>query len=225
MNNNGNILINQIIADGSSFYFKELVPLCVHDDHSQLLTKNKDNIFWSSIDLSINILVNNKFKDTDIYYDHGRLGIGRNPLFNYVVDLAVPKNTRMTAFHVGDGSFGFSMGNGTGSGFLPEIIGIGSNEIDAGLCFIGVAGNNLESNIPLIKLDGRNTYGQKLSNRPIVGITSGNYYEYVLLIDSSGNININGNVNTNDVILNGISLLDMIEELRKEIKYLKTKII
>lgn len=212
MDNNGNIILNQIVIDNSLFSFKEIIPLYEYSDNPQTLIKYQDgSISWCSIDLSLNLVINNRFKDTDIYYDNGRIGLGRLPLFNYKVDIAVPKNTLMTAFHIGDGSFGFSMGNGTTSGFIPEIIGIGSDENDAGLYLVGIAANDISSNIPLIILDGRNSGGLKLTNRPILGITSGIYNEYSVLINANG-----------DIILNGISLLETIAYLQRQINGLKS---
>jgi hypothetical protein len=214
MNNNGNILLTQIIVENSLNTFKEFVPVYDSSCNSQTLIRQLDgNIRWLNIDLSLNILVNNKFLGTDIYYDKGRIGLGRQPLRNYKVDIEVSSNKIITAFHVGDGSYGFAMGNGTTDGFVPEIIGIGSNENDAGLYFVGIAGNDVSSNVPLILLDGRNFGGTKLTNRPILGITSGNYNEYSVLIQSNG-----------DIILNGLSLLEILADYQKQINDLKAKI-
>jgi hypothetical protein len=225
MDNNNNILLKQIKIDSSSFSFKEIIPNYTYTDLDQMLTKDKDgNIFWVGLDLSLNLIVNNKFKETDIYYADGRIGIGRYPLYNYKIDVAVPKDTVITAFHIGDGSFGFSMGNGTLNGFIPEIIGIGSDENDTGLYFVGIAGNNKSSNIPLIILDGRNTYNAKLTNRPILGITSANYDEYSVLIDAFDNLNVKGNISASDIVFNNISLIKIINEIQEQLSNLKTKI-
>ena len=185
MSNNGNIILNQIVIDGSLIKYLEIVP--------------------------------------DIYYDKGRIGLGRYPLFNYKVDLSVPKDTLLTAFHIGDGSFGFSMGNGTTQGFIPEIIGVGSDENDAGLYFIGISGNDVSSSIPLVIIDGRNTFGDRLTNRPIFGITSGNYNEYVLVVDAEGNIEINGEVSVKSLKINGESVINIINNLQDQINELKNK--
>lgn len=224
--NDHNILLHQIIIEGSSFSFKEVIPYYNPEiNKTQVLAINQDkNLLWSPIDLCINLIVNNKFKDTNIYYDDGRIGIGRSPLFNYKVDVAIPKDTLMTAFHIGDGSFGFSMGNGATSGFIPEIIGIGSNENDTGLYFVGIAGNNKASNVPLLIMDGRNAYNEKLNNRPIFGITSGDYLNYSVLLDASNNLKVKENIYAADVMLNNISLIKIIEELQGQINELKTKI-
>jgi len=224
MINKGNIILNQIIFDNSLFSLKEIVPEYSYTDTYQYLTQDKkNNIFWSELDLSLNIIVNNKFKDTDIYYADGRIGINRYPLFNYKIDVAIPKDTIITALHIGDGSFGFSFGNGTSQGFIPEIIGIGSDENDTGLYFVGIAGNDKSSNIPLIVLDGRNTYNDKLTNRPILGITSANYNEYSVVVDTSHNLNVKGNISATDIMINNLSLLEIIRDLQKQINELKLK--
>lgn len=224
INNDHNILLNQIIIDNSSFSFLEVIPSYSYTDTDQGLTRGKDgNIFWAELDTSLNLIINNKFKDTNIYYVNGRVGLNRFPLFNYKVDIAVPKNAIMTALHIGDGSFGFSMGNGTSQGFIPEIIGIGSDENDAGLYFVGIAGNDKPSNVPLILIDGRNAYNDKLNNRPIFGITSANYNEYSVMVDSLNNLSVKGNISGTDVMLNDISLIKIIKDLQTQIDYLKLK--
>lgn len=227
-NNLGNILLHQFVYGEYGVILKEVVPLCEvsesSDAHEVFLTKKGHDIYWTTLDLSLNVLVNNSFENTDIYYEYGRIGVGRSPLFNYKVDIAIPKNEKITAVHIGDGSYGFSLGNGTTSGFLPEIIGIGSDETDAGLYFLGIAGNNIASDVPLIILDARNTFGKILNNRPIFGITSGDYNNFKVLVDCFGNVKINGAIDTTDVIINGVSLLEKINDLQKQIEALKTKI-
>jgi len=203
------ILLTKIISDNAPQLFNELIPVF----------KQGSDTFWISLDLSLNTLVNNRIKNTDIYYESGRMGLGRYPLFNYRLDIAIPKNTLMTALHIGDGSVGFSLGNGTCEGFIPEIIGISSNKNDAGLYFVGMAGSSESSEIPLIVFDSRSTYNTKLTNRPIIGITSGRYDEYDVMIDVSGNLIVKS-----DIRLNDLSLLETIKELQKQIDYLKTKI-
>jgi hypothetical protein len=209
-----NIILTKILFNDNSFTFKEHIPQCLENNNTQALIRYCDgSILWSPIDLSLNLVVNNKFQNTDIYYDNGRVGVGRFPLFSYRVDLAIPKDTRMTALHIGDGSLGFSLGNGTNKGFLPEIIGVGGDKDDAGLYFVGIAGNEKPSDTPLLVFDGRDMYGNKLTNRPIFGVTSGNYNDFILMIDASGNL-----------ILNGISILDMINNLQRQIDGLKSQI-
>ena len=218
-----NILLHQILADGSSLSFKEFIPFCDASlNFPQILTIYEDgNLLWKPIELDFNIIVNSRLRDTNIYYVNGRLGIGRYPLYNYVLDVAIPKNTLMTAIHVGDGSFGFSLGNGTINGFTPEILGIGNTENDAGLYFIGMAGNDISSDIPLIIFDGRNTYNKKITNRPIWGITSGNYNQYLVLLDASINLNVKGNITANDIIINEDSLVSRLNYLQSQIDNLK----
>lgn len=188
--------------------------------------------------LDIAIIKDNKIIGTEIYNFDNRVGIGRKPLLSYKFDIAVPKNTLLTAFHVGDGSYGFSMGNGTWEGFVPEIIGMGSSEKDAGLYFLGKAGNNRSSDVPLIILDGRGVDNFPLKNRPILGITSANYNDYKLIIDQNGRIGVGkipeiyimeiaGVINAEDFIIEDLglkTLIDMVREQRREIELLKRKI-
>jgi len=222
--NNGNIILHQIYDMDDNFVIKEIIPYnAVLSDLAVLAKKDDTSIYWQNIDLSLNIVIDNKFKDTSIYYIDGKIGLGRSPLFTYTFDIAVPKNTITTAFHIGDGSYGFSMGNGTSNGFIPEIIGVGSNETDVGLYLIGIAGNNKSSNVPLVLVDGRDKYSRKLKNRPIFGITSNDYNNYGLLIDASYNLNINGNIYTHDIILDNISLRNLIQTLQDQINQLQQK--
>lgn len=220
-----NIILTQIIGTDSSYSFREIIPFSNENKYPQTLIKcDNENILWSPIDLSLNLVVNDKVKDTNIYYNEERIGVGRFPLHNYKVDIAIPKNTLMTAFHVGDGSFGFSMGNGTTKGFIPEIIGVGSEKDDAGLYFVGIAGNDEPSDIPLIVMDGRNTFSTQLNNRPIFGVTSGNYNDYAMLIDCSNNVAVKGNIKVSDVLIRNISLLKIIADLQQQLNELKTNI-
>jgi hypothetical protein len=224
INNDGNILLRQIIVDISSFIFLEVIPSYTYTDTKQVLTRKDKKIFWSELDASLNLIVNNRFKDIEVYYDDGRIGIGRFPLHTYRVDLAIPKDTQMTAFHIGDGTFGFSMGNGASKGYIPEIIGIGSGENEPGLYFVAIPGNDKASNIPLIVLDGRSAYNDKLTNRPIFGVTSANFNDYSVTVDSLDNLNVKGNISTTDLIINNISLIEIIQELQEQIDSLKNKI-
>lgn len=211
-----NLLLYQFSDNG----IKEIFPSFddKNSDVKYLSINNTGEVSWLSLDSSLNIVIN-KLNEHQIYIsDDNRIGIGRSPLFTYKIDLAVPKDTLMTAFHIGDGSFGFSMGNGTTSGFIPEIIGIGADENDTGLYFVGIAGNNVSSNIPLVIIDGRSTFNTKLSNRPIFGVTSANYNEYLMILDNKGNLKVE------DIILENESLKIKINRLIEDINYLKTKI-
>lgn len=195
----------------------------------------KDGKIEIECTLDFNVIEDNKIKGTDIYYKDGKIGISREPLHNYKFDIAVPENTLMTAFHVGDGQYGFSMGNGTSQGFIPEIIGMGSDENDAGLYFLGKAGNNLESDIPLIIMDGRSVTNSSLKNRPIFGITSGDYTTYKMLVDHEGRLGlgripeiykmeVQGTIKADDLVLGDLSvkaLIDVIKEHQEEIDNLK----
>lgn len=218
--------------DGSTLEWTQLV--------SDSLTVRYDN-GAIKIDASIDsrVIMNDKLRGTNIFYLDERIGVGRAPLHSYKIDVAVEENKLTTAFHIGDGKFGFSMGNGTNSGFIPEIIGMGADEYDAGLYFIGRAGNNIASPIPLIIIDARNHLNKKVTNRPILGITNAKYDSYEFIIDQNGlvgigkipknnKLEIQGNVQAYDFILDSsISITTMIKafiEQNKQIDILKDRI-
>jgi hypothetical protein len=176
-------------------------------------------------DCSVSLTQDGKIKGTDLFYERDSLGVGRKPLNNYKFDIAVPKNTLITAFHIGDGSAGFSMGNGTNNGFIPQIIGMGCDENDCGLYFIGRAGNNLSSETPLVVVDGRDLNDRSLTNRPIFGVSSGSYDDYKFLINHNGNFFSSGSAYVKDVQFNDDdeigSLKETIKNLLKRVKELE----
>ena len=174
----GNILLNQIIKDS----IKEIIPR--RDVSSGYLSIDENNMIkWIPKD--------EHFKHFNFYHKEGRIGLGREPLFTYKFDIKVDPDVLTTALHIGDGSAGFSFGNGTSNGFIPEIIGLGINKNDAGLYFLGKTNCFDGSNIPLIILDGRGPNGSKLTNRPILGITSADYLNYDFIINNDGKVGIN----------------------------------
>jgi hypothetical protein len=240
-----NILLHQINVEDNKTSFIEVIP----SFDSSISTKNllsidsSGNLSWMEPPEipeipNFEIIENDRIKSTEIFYKDGRIGVSRPPLKNYKFDIAVPPDTLMTAFHIGDGRSGFSFGNGASQGFIPEIIGMGFDENDAGLYFLGKAGNNLKSDIPLIIIDGRDAGHGTLRNRPILGVTSGDYSSYKFLIDSDGKIGIGkipkiykveveGSVDAKDFIIEGLSvraLIDIVKEHQKEIDRL-TKIL
>lgn len=240
---NKNILLNQINFDGGRLFFKEVIPVFDPSISPEkiLSLDSSGNILWLKLPEvhipeipEFHIIEDQKIKETDIFYKDGRIGISRFPLFNYKFDIAVPVNTLMTAFHVGDGHYGFSMGNGTTQGFIPEIIGMGSDENDTGLYLLGKAGNSLPSSVPLIILDGRSSAHESLSNRPILGVTSGDYLNYKLIVDQEGKVGIgkipeiykmevDGAIEAKDFIIDGLSiqaLITVVNDLQKEINRL-----
>ena len=247
---NENIIFHQIKKDGEKFSFLEIVPSFSEDPPEKILSLDSNgSLSWNKLSdfpeipefpriPEFEVIVDGRIKSTNIFYKDGRIGISRPPLHTYKFDIAVPENTLMTAFHVGDGSYGFSMGNGTSQGFIPEIIGMGSDENDAGLYFLGRSGNDLKSNIPLIVIDGRNNQNLSLKNRPILGITSGDYTQYKLLVDQEGKVGIgkipeiyklevNGSIQADDVVIENLSiraLIDVIKEHQEEIDRLNNKI-
>lgn len=263
-----NIILNQLLIKGKTIQIKEVSPFLNGIPPFALCLNENMDLCWNSfpvykieagkgIDISINSLgiikieasinfpplqssfiEDNKIKDTEIYWDNGQMGIGRYPLLSYHLDIAVSENLVSTAFHIGDGISGFSMGNGTNEGFLPEIIGMGKDEHDAGLYLLGRAGNNISSNIPLIIIDGRSNSDTKILNRPIFGITSAKYDDYKMIINQNGDmglgkipkiykLEVNGKIEAEDLILNKFSILNLIDIIKNhedEISKLKDEI-
>lgn len=231
-----NILLNQFIGKKNKLTIHELEPTFSNEQKDVKFLTFENDVQWSSINGSNNLIITkdgsgditldvsiDAFSGTEMYFSNGQIGVGRYPLFNYKVDIGVPENTRMTAMHIGDGTFGFSLGNATDTGFLPQIIGIGSDEDDAGLYFLGKTTIDLSSNIPLIIFDGRDASNEALTNRPIMGISSGSYTEYKFLIDQTGNVKVDGNINAKNITI--LDSSDNIQDLRQEIEDLKTRII
>jgi len=247
-NDHGNIILHQIKDDGK-ISIKEVKPILPSTPGLKALFLNEEKklqwidvfndngIIKISSPIITTIIQDDKLLGTNIYYKDGNLGIGRAPLHTYKFDIAVPINTQMTAVHIGDGKYGFSLGNGTSQGFIPEILGMGADENDAGLYFIGRAGNNLSSNIPLIVIDGRNCVDEPLTNRPILGVTNSKYNEYKFIIDQNGLVGIgkipktnmlevNGKIQAQDFILDSsVSIISLIIDLKNKISNLEKQLI
>lgn len=233
--NVGNIILHQIV--GAPYSIQEVKPTVNDPSVNSLLTLTNDkSLVWSRIEgiNGVNVINNNGvicidvsvdlFKDTNIYYQDGRVGFGRSPMYSYRMDIAVSENSLVTAIHIGDGKFGFSFGNGTQNGFIPEMIGMGSDENDAGLYLIGRAGNSIESIIPLIILDGRSQTNGKVLNRPILGVTNSNYTDYLFVIDHNGNAAINGVLFANNIVVGDVSLKEELEYCKREIDILNSTV-
>jgi len=234
MSQDKNVLLNQLLGK-NKFTIHELVPSLTNDLEDTKFLTFGDNINWSSIKGSDNLILTrdpsgdlildislNVFSGTEMYFRDGQIGIGRYPLHEYKVDISVPENTRMTALHIGDGTYGFSLGNATEEGFLPQIIGIGSDENDAGLYFLGKTTIDASSDTPLIIFDGRDGNNNALTKRPIMGISSGSYSNFKFLIDQIGNVKIDGNIEAKNITI--LDSSDNIQDLRQEIEDLKARI-
>lgn len=227
--NLGNLLLNRLSPGPSISEFVPDVELSSED--KSLSWDSSGNIRWKAQATPQSLL--SFIADVqEVHFDQTRIGIGRKPLHSYKIDLSVPVNTRMTAFHVGDGTFGFSLGNGTTQGFVPEIVGMGSDEEDAGLYLLGKTSSSLPSNVPLIVLDGRNIDNTPLKNRPILGITNGDYFNYKVIVDNEGNVGIgrtpeiyklevDGIIRAKDVMTDSSVSL---ESLKAEVDYLRTQL-
>jgi len=210
---------------------KEIIPTPLKSENDVgVLSYDKGKIKWipKLQESKPDLIKDGKIIDTNIYYLNERVGLGRPPMYSYRFDIAVPKNTLTTALHIGDGKHGFSLGNGTNDGFVPEIIGVSSSEKDVGLYFIGRAGNDKSSSIPLVVIDGRNCYHKELKNRPIFGISAGVYGEYKVLINQEGDIIANDFISDDISIKELLTIVEKQQEqivnLEKEIKELKNSL-
>lgn len=235
-----NIILTQINID-DNLSFNEYIPP-VNNGFSIL--SFSDDIYWSNIipskniilsyDASNNILLDcsiDAFNGTEMYFNEGRVGFGRNPLYKYKVDISVPEDTVSTALHIGDGTYGFSFGNATSSGFLPQIVGVGSDENDAGLYLLGKTIKEDDSSTPVIILDGRRVNDKPLQNRPIIGISSGSYTNFDFLINYDGttkmsnDLTVDGDIITDDILFSSsdgnLSLINEINDLKERLHILE----
>lgn len=250
-----NLLLNQISIDGNNVRINEVVPTFSNDGEGIQFLSHDGEVKWSSIQGSQSIIITNSstgdikidvsiaelgdpFEGTQMFFRDGQIGINRYPLYSYKFDIGVSVNMRTTALHIGDGLFGLSLGNATNEGFLPQIIGIGSDENDAGLYFIGKVIEGVDNSIPAIVFDARNANNEGVINRPILGIASGSYTDYKLLMNAQGNVGIGaepgiyklkvgGSIKTDNIIIDSsteiINLINEIQSLRERIKTLEEK--
>lgn len=206
---NNSVLLHQIRITDDKESIIEIWP--EFDTNDKLYLSITDgSVVWEEI----NPIIDGKLKNTNLYFTENRIGIGRKPLARYNFDIKAQSNKIETVFHVGDGSYGFSMGNGTSQGFIPEIIGLGSDENDAGLYFMGKTLSSVESNIPLIILGGLSPK----TNRPLLGITSGPYDKYEVLVDQ------NGVIHANDLNINNVSFTGLLKVISNQQKSINTLI-
>jgi len=250
---NKNLLLNQITnTENDKFSINEFIPPFSNNTPNIKFLTYDNSIKWTSIegsnnisiiknsngDIIIDASIKNSLEDTEVYFKDGQIGVGGLPLHSYKVDIRVPENTRTTAFHIGDGVYGFSMGNATDDGFLPQIVGIGSDKDDAGFYILGKAAFDTDSNIPAIILDGRNLDNSPLDHRPILGITSGSYTDYKVLVDASGHVGIgsppgiyklkvNGPIRSTTIVCDTsygvINLINEINDLKERLRILEEK--
>lgn len=181
---NHNILFNQIQIDSRGKRIKEIAPDYFGIETQHLSIDVEGTVHWA-VPNPINL--KGQLRNTNLYFNDSNIGIGRTPSFNSKLDIEANIDELSTIIHIGDGSVGFSMGNGTSKGFIPEIIGMGLDENDAGLYFLGKSRSELKSNIPLVIIGGLSPK----NNRPILGITTGKYDDYVVLIDQVGTVTVN----------------------------------
>ncbi|PCI38073.1 MAG: hypothetical protein COB53_05260 [Elusimicrobia bacterium] len=138
---------------------------------------------------------------------NGNVGIGTaNPNAKLVVADAVDSGAFQTTFHIGDGTNGLSIGNGTGGGYIPWIGGTGFDTNDQGLVLTGqvtAANDGVGNTNPVIVIDGRRTSGGgAIVNRPILRVAN-DWAASLLEIAANGNVSIGTSNPTEKLIVNG----------------------
>lgn len=197
---NNSLIFNQLLLEDGKVRFKEINP----EISNGYLEFRDGSVSWS---VPSPVDSDGKLIGTDLFFEGERMGFGRKPLLTYKVDLKTEENKLETVLHIGDGKHGFSMGNGTSEGFIPEIIGMGADHDDAGLYFLGKTTDERESDIPLVVIGGFSPKG----NRPILGVTAGNYNDYKFKIDNDGTVHAK-----NVQIIDSINMLELFEIIREQ---------
>ena len=233
--------LNALLPDTSNFVtFEDLPDFAGFASHHFVKTEIQDKIFKNILVVNENFnLNNNVLRLNSILDDKGKF-IGTENIYyinDNLFEIFLPENYLKTGLHIGNEKYGFSFGNGTTQGFIPQIIGMGSDDNDPGLYFIGKSKDKDKSNIPVVVIDGRDQNNNPIENRPIFGITNnGINSKFKFLVDQFGKVGIGkipknfkleveGTISANDVIVDGYStkdLLDIIKNQQEQIDELKT---
>ena len=146
----------------------------------------------------------------------------------YDPNIFLEKDKLQSGLHIGDSVHGFTFGNGTNQGFIPQIVGMGSDDSDPGLYFIGKSLDDVSSNIPVIVFDGRDKNNNSIENRPIFGITNnGINSDFKFIVDQFGKVGIgknpkhyklevNGTIEAKDLIIDEYSIKDLVNVIRNQ---------
>ena len=215
--------IDWIPSSGQALYVKDSPNISVQSESHN----NEQTLFKFNID---SLLSSDKtFIGTNLYYKNNKYVIDSNNLdISSKLSIYLSGDNLDTGLHIGTGEFGFSFGNGTSNGFIPQIIGMGSDDNDPGLYFIGKSLDNVSNNIPVIVIDGRDQSNNPIENRPIFGITNnGINSDFKFLVDQYGKIGIgkipkkyklevNGTIETNDLIIDNYSIKEVLEVIKNQ---------
>jgi trimeric autotransporter adhesin len=120
----------------------------------------------------------------------GLLGIGTTPSYKLHVALVSDNGGNANNVHFGTGTYGITMGNGSGSGFWPYITGAGQDSNDPGLALFGTVAVAADSGTdPAVQISGSRIGGTSLATRPILGIYN-NLGTPKVLVDKDGQVGI-----------------------------------
>jgi len=215
--------IDWITPNKQAFYVKDSPNISVQSESPD----NEQFLFKFNIDSLLS--PNENFIGTDIYYKENKYILGSKEInIESKFSIYTRNDYLNTGLHIGTGKFGFSFGNGTSQGFVPQIIGMGSDDNDPGLYFIGKSLDDISSNIPVVVIDGRNQNNDPIENRPIFGITNnGINSDFKFLVDQYGKVGIgkspekyklevNGTIETKDLIIDNYSIKELIEVIKNQ---------
>lgn len=204
----GKIFLFKSVSEDNRYFPTEDI---VRNDNSTsfpktLVLDENDNLQWKSVeDIANSVGIKD---DGTLYIKENRIGIGRYPLHKYKLDISLSENKVETGMHIGDGVYGFSMGNGSSNGFIPQIIGMSMKEDEPALYFIGRTGdydNNFKNDTPIITFDCRNNINTNNINRPLFGIKINGKNTHEMLLDENGILHVK------DISINGVLLSSLIK--------------
>ena len=118
----------------------------------------------------------------------GNVGIGtNNPGQRLHVYTTSNPGSNGAQIHIGDGTYGLFMGNGTGTGFSPIIQGIGNDTNDSGLQLSGALTNDTTDNIGIL-MDARTSADTAIANAKVLQLN--NYSTNLITVNANGNVGI-----------------------------------
>lgn len=122
---------------------------------------------------------------SDIYYTTGSVGIGTNAPSTKLHVYSV--NNGSEKIHIGNGTYGLFLTNGTNTGYVPAVQGVASDSDDSGLQIVGKLASDVSTNVGLL-LDARRNTNTALTAAKVLQLN--NYSTNLITVDFSGNVGI-----------------------------------